>query len=194
MSEIEIQCDCGNFKGRVKNASPKSGNHIVCYCKDCQAFAQFLNKTDTVLDTNGGSELFQVPQASIEITNGHEHIKLMRLSEKGLNRWYADCCKSPIGNTMGSSSPFAGLLTYSMKVDADLRQKTGPIRGYFFMKSAKGTVPDAIKKIGTPFSMLMKLLWQMIVWKVKGLNNPSPFFDADGKPVAEPVLYDAGAK
>jgi hypothetical protein len=193
MNDLQIQCDCANVKGRVKNASPKSGNHIICYCKDCQAFAQFLDKIDSVLDANGGSEIFQTPQASIEITHGQEHIKCIRLSEKGLNRWYAECCKTPIANTMGSGAPFAGLLTYSVKTDPDLLAKTGPIKGYFFTKSAKGSLPDTIRKTGAPFTMLIKLLSYMIVWKAKGLNKPSSFFDADGKPVATATLYDATA-
>jgi hypothetical protein len=40
------------------------------------------------------------------------HLRLMRLSEKGLLRWYAGCCDTPLFNTMATPKvPFVGVLT-----------------------------------------------------------------------------------
>lgn len=117
MGTIQLSCDCGSVKGQLTEISPTTGNRIVCYCKDCQAFAEFLGKEAEILDPHGGSDIYQSPQAHIHITEGYEHIGRMRLSEKGLNRWYTTCCKSPIGNTMGAGSPFMGVLRYAMRGD-----------------------------------------------------------------------------
>src|SRR5450432_1815310 len=94
------QCRCATIKGFVKD--PRTVNHAVCYCRDCQAFAHFLGQEGAVLDTIGGTYVVQVPPSSITITQGGATLACMRLTEKGLLRWYADCCKTPIGNTLAN--------------------------------------------------------------------------------------------
>ena len=47
------------MRGVASNISPSSGFRFV-RCKDCQAFARFLDRAD-VLDPAGGTDIFQMP-------------------------------------------------------------------------------------------------------------------------------------
>ena len=60
--------------------SPGAGNHAVCYCDDCQAFAHFLGRAADILDPHGGTEIFQMSPARIALTAGTERLACMRLS------------------------------------------------------------------------------------------------------------------
>src|SRR6266446_4605702 len=53
----------------ASDVSPSSGFRFVCYCKDCQAFARFLERTD-VLDPAGGTDIFQMPPGRVKLTAG----------------------------------------------------------------------------------------------------------------------------
>lgn len=187
MGTIQLSCDCGSVKGQLTEISPTTGNRIVCYCKDCQAFAEFLGKEAEILDPHGGSDIYQSPQAHIHITEGHEHIGRMRLSEKGLNRWYTTCCKSPIGNTMGAGSPFMGVLRYAMRDNVSALRN---LDGYVFFDGAKGELPAEIRKIGFSWGKIARIVGLLVKWKVKGLNKPSAFFKPDGTPVADATIYN----
>jgi len=62
--DAELHCRCGAIQGRVKNASPRTVNRVVCYCDDCQAFLHHLGRAD-LLDANGGTDIIQVAPASL---------------------------------------------------------------------------------------------------------------------------------
>lgn len=188
MVDIPLSCDCGSLRGHVKDVTPTLGNRIVCYCKDCQSFAEFLGRESDILDENGGSDIVQLPQAHLEITEGREHIARLRLSEKGLNRWYAACCKTPIGNTMGAGSPFMGVLRYTLESNENAVTPLRPIDGYVYFAAAKGTVPEHVRKTSFSWVKIIRILWLLLKWKVQGLNKPSPVFDEDGKAVAKATV------
>jgi hypothetical protein len=99
----ELRCRCGQVEGRVRNASATTVNHVVCYCDDCQAFAQQLGRADA-LDAHGGSDIVQVAPASLEFVRGTEQIAGLRLGPRGLYRFYATCCSTPLGNTLLSAA------------------------------------------------------------------------------------------
>jgi hypothetical protein len=40
-----LRCSCGTLKGFVTH--PERVNRVVCYCRDCQAFARFLRRAST---------------------------------------------------------------------------------------------------------------------------------------------------
>jgi len=104
-----LRCRCGTVSGWVKE--PRSANRVVCYCKDCQAFAYFLGQENQILDERGGSDVIQILPKNLSFTQGIEALKCMRLTEKGLLRWYASCCNTPIGNTLANYKiSFIGLV------------------------------------------------------------------------------------
>ena len=90
------------MRGIASEVSPSSGFRFVCYCKDCQAFARFLERPD-VLDPAGGTDIFQMPPARLKLTRGMDAVTCQRLSDNVL-RWYTYYCQTPIGNTANTAA------------------------------------------------------------------------------------------
>jgi len=109
MTDISLQCQCGKVRGVARACTGTSGNRVVCCCGDCQAFAEYLQCEEDILDEFGGTEIYQTSQAQVEISSGQDQLKSMRLKRKGLLRWYTGCCNTPVANTMNAGMPFAGI-------------------------------------------------------------------------------------
>lgn len=188
MTEIALKCDCGVVSGVASHVTPSSGTRIICFCDDCQAFASYLENEDAVLDRYGGTDIFQMPISHIKITEGNEKIRCVRLTDKGMFRWYTECCKTPIGNTLSAGMPFIGVV-HNFMVDTGVRDgNLGPVRGYINTKFAKNELPADQHQSAFPIGIIMRTISKMIVWKLKGLNKPSDFFDNDGIPIIEPNI------
>lgn len=69
-----------------------------------------LEQEHKILDQYGATDIFQLPVAHLYITTGNEHIACLRLSQKGIYRWFAKCCNTLIGNTLGGKAPFIGVV------------------------------------------------------------------------------------
>lgn len=193
MVDVTLKCRCGAVQGVARNVSADTGTRIVCYCDDCQAFARYLDQEDTVLDEYGGTDIFQITPAQVEITQGAELIRCMRLTEKGLFRWYTACCKTPIGNTLSAGVPFVGIIHNFMDDDGVRDQNLGPVRGHVLCKFARGTLPAARNQTGFPLRLVIRALSRLLVAKLRGQNRPSPFFNSNGIPVSAPQISKATA-
>ena len=202
MTDIPLQCHCGAVKGIARNASPTSGNRLVCYCRSCQAFAQHLAQNSQteghqpVLDADGGTEVFQMPPARLQITVGSEYIACLKLSPKGTFRWYTRCCHTPIGNTLGAGVPFIGLIHSFIRLAPHERQQVlGNVQGYIYARHATGTRITATRHSGMPLSIALKIVSRLCIWKLRGLNRPTPLFNSRGHPIATPeiILHDIHA-
>ncbi len=184
-----LSCSCGKLKGLAENISGPVGNRIVCMCDDCQAYAHYLNRAKDVLDTNGGTDIFQVAPFRIKITSGNENLKCVRLSDKGMIRWFAGCCNTPVGNTMASSKvPFIGMVHLFMNKSGDKNQyekAVGPIIAKVQGQFAIGELPeDAYKK--APLSLILRAITFLFFAWLKKQHQPNPVFDSSGKPTVEP--------
>src|SRR5262245_39249766 len=127
--DVELGCRCGHVHGRVRGASPEAVNRAVCYCDDCQAFLHYLGRAN-MLDAHGGTDIVQVAPSSLSFDRGTDRIACVRLSPKGLYRWYASCCKTPLGNTVGPALPFVGIVAEAFRPDAHRRDELfGKTRG-----------------------------------------------------------------
>lgn len=145
-------------------------------------------REDDILDEYGGTDIFQMPVAHIKITKGSQQIRCMRLSPKGLFRWYTECCKTPIGNTLSAGMPFVGVI-HSFMDDAGMRDKNlGPVLGYTRIKFAQKTIPPDKNPSTFPIGIILKSLSSIVRWKLQRLNKPSLFFDHDGIPVSPPHI------
>ncbi len=194
MTEIDLQCLCGSVQGVACNITPNFGTRVVCYCDDCQAFARYLDREDAVLDEYGGTDLFQMPISHLKITHGAENIRCMRLSPKGMFRWYTACCKTPIGNTLTAGVPFIGLIHNFIKDPGIREQHFGPVLGYVHTKFVKKALPSGLNQSTFPLRIMLRWLSKVILWKLKGLNKPSVFFDSNGKPVSMPHILNSTIK
>lgn len=189
--DLTIRCTCGALQGVARGISPKAGNHAVCYCDDCQAFAHFLGRAAEILDAHGGTEVFQMSPAALSITAGSERLACMRLTDRGLFRWYAGCCNTPIGNTMQTSQlPFVGMVHLCIRPPAEdptLERALGPVQVWSFRRYAKGDgAALPADRVPIPL-MVLRLLGSMLKWRLRGDHRRSPFFEPrTGTPIASP--------
>jgi Family of unknown function (DUF6151) len=176
MTDVALRCRCGKLRGIAHDASAKSGVHLRCYCDSCQAFMKFLEHSE-ILDPNGGTDIFQMSAKRLEITEGEPELRCMRLSPKGLLRWYAGCCRTPIGNTISGKMPFIGLITAF--VDTEKRSvddQLGKPVGYIHGKFATGDVPAHIDPKGSPL-LIARCMRKMIGWWLFDKEGKAQLFD-----------------
>lgn len=192
MTDIPIKCSCGKFRAQLNNAGPRHGCHVVCYCDSCQAFARYLGREDEILDQNGGSEIYQASPGRLEILQGQEQLACVHLTEKPTLRWYADCCKTPIGNTLNTNKlPFIGLLHSCLDASdspAGLDGLIGPVRARVNGDGAKGDTSGLRISKSAPLSIYWRFAILLLGTKLKGEHKKSPLFDHEsGKPIVRPV-------
>lgn len=185
---IKLKCSCGAVQGVALDITPANGNRVVCCCDDCQRFANHLESKEKVLDAFGGTEIFQTSQSQVKINKGQEHLRCLRLSSKGLNRWYTDCCNTPIGNTLNAGLPLIGLIHTFMRIQGNRINTLGPVRAYVQTKHALGTPTYPKPSKGFPPGITLRMIRKIAQWKIRGMNKPSAFFDDDGQPIVEPVI------
>lgn len=178
--DVEVGCRCGEVRGSVKNASPQTVNRVVCYCDDCQAFAHHLGRAD-LLDAHGGTDIVQVAPAALSFDRGAERILGVRLGPKGLHRFYADCCKTPLGNTVGTGIPFVGIVAQAFDGEGDRDSLLGEPIGAIQGKYAVGAAPEGSTKMN--LRLLARAVRMILGWRLSGKAWPHPFFDrATGAP------------
>jgi hypothetical protein len=179
-----LQCQCGTIQGYV--VRPGMAKRAVCYCKDCQAFAHFLKRADTLLDEQRGTAIVATVPGQVHFTRGIEALACISLSDHGLLRWYASCCSTPIGNTPRDfKTPYVGLIESCLKSNTpSLQESFGPLRMVLNTKSARGRVTS------TPARNLVAMLGVMksvIGSRLSGAYKRNPFFEtAMGAPIARP--------
>ena len=175
--ELPLRCRCGQVRGIAREVSPSGGFRFVCYCKDCQAFARFLDQTD-VLDAAGGTDIFQMPPARVELTSGTDAMRCLRLSATGVFRWYSDCCRTPIANTAPDPRfPIAALIHSFMDASGRFRDSAlGPPLCRIYERSAVGPLPPTAASPSL-LGMSVRRASKLLGWWVRGLARPNPFFD-----------------
>ena len=126
-------------------------NRVRCYCSDCRAFGRFFGAGSNVLDSQGGTEIVQVAQGRVHITQGLDQIDAIRLSDKGMVRWYTRCCRTPIGNTMNSPGwSFMGLIHTCLApegLDQDFGSRVGAVNTGSAIGSPKPKQRGALKAV-----------------------------------------------
>jgi hypothetical protein len=186
-SVLPLRCRCGHVRGAACEVAPSGGLRFVCYCKDCQAFARFLGRPD-VLDPAGGTDIFHMPTGRVKLTGGTNAVRCVSFSGKVL-RWYADCCRTPIGNTAGAGFPVVGLIHSFMSDAADGRSREevlGPALCRIYEHSATGPLPPHAAPPATLRVFGYRIL-KVLAWWLRGLGRQNPFFDNHTKePLSAP--------
>jgi hypothetical protein len=182
---IALRCQCGKLQGEVDTR--RVAARAVCYCKDCQAFARFLGAEERVLDGAGGTGIAAAQPAGVRFTSGLEHLACMSLSPKGIYRWYASCCRTPVGNTPRNAKlPYVGLVRACLDApDEILDRELGAARFTANTESARGPVTST--PLGTARA-LVKIGGMLLRARFGGSWRDNPFFDAAGAPVRAPQV------
>lgn len=182
----QIQCQCGTVSGHLEGTG--ISNRAICYCADCRAFARFLGRSDDVLDEQGGTEVVQVAQHRLRFSRGKAHLAAVRLSEKGMLRWYAQCCSTPLGNTMlNPKMSFIGLVHSPLDrahMDRDFGEKVARVN------TASATSERKPKAEGLP-GAIVRLLWIALASRISGDYKKTELFDEHGVPIVRPRVLSA---
>ena len=177
-----LRCDCGTVQGMVSH--PEKAQRGVCYCRDCQAFAHALGRAADILDANGGTDVVAAQPQQVTFTAGAERLACLSLTEKGLLRWYASCCSTPIGNTQRDFHfAHVGLLHNCLEHGTrSIEESFGPVRLVSGTASAKGPVDP---KRWSTLAGVARFVAALIRARLNGSYRRTPFFDAKtGRPIA----------
>ena len=193
MSHHLLRCRCGTVRGAV--ALPALGR-AVCYCRDCRAYAYFLQREGEVLDDAGGTQVVATLPRQVRFEpEGLDALACMSLSERGILRWYAGCCNTPIGNTPRNARiPYVGLVHNCLASDPSrsLEASFWPLRMRVNTESATRPVAS------TPLVVLAVMLGSvqpLLSTRWDGSWRDNPFFHADsGKPIRSPRVLGAGER
>ena len=178
----KLRCRCGSLQGNV-DARHLYGR-AVCYCKDCQGFARFLGSPEQILNGQGGTEIVAILPAAVHFTAGLDKLACMSLSDQGLLRWYAACCRTPVGNTPRDHKiPYVGLVRACLP---ELDESFGPLK----IAINTGSATDVVK--ATPvmaFLGLMRIMRKVIAARLRGKYKENPFFTSkSGEPIRTPQV------
>ena len=188
--DLYLSCRCKKIKGIARNINPARTGRIICLCDDCQAYARYLDNNE-VLDENGGTEVIPLYPSDIEFTEGRDLIKCLRLMPgRGLYRWYAGCCHSPLVNIPPTPKiPYAGVLhTFIEGGKPLLEEKFGKVKGRVNGRFGKGELPPGTNEKVSWHLMLTTIIPFVLVGKLKKKQSPSPFFNEDGISTCHPTI------
>lgn len=184
MSDVKMRCACGKVRGTAEGVAPDAVNHCYCYCHDCRAFVHWLEQ-DALLDAWGGAHYVQLARARFRIDEGRSELACLRLSPRGLHRFYAACCKTPIANAM-PRVPFASLTVGTLELEgpesallpeADVVHPGSALRGPPRGSSGRHT----LRALARPGRL-------MAGWLARGLGQPTPLFDRSERASVEPRI------
>jgi hypothetical protein len=175
-----FQCRCGALRGEIVHT--ERALRAACYCRDCQAYAHVLGEGARVLDTHGGTEVVVTQAAYVRITGGQAQLACLSLSPRGLLRWYARCCSTPIANTPRDwRLPYVGMVHTCLHHPRPLEHAFPGVQLRVNTKSAHGTPPPASRVAGT--ARFLRTALRLVYARLSGAYRRTPFFDGDGAPV-----------
>ena len=179
-SPARFECTCGTVAGEVTSASRKTGTHVECFCADCRAAQIYLGQPDP---HPNGVHIFQISPEMVHFSQGTEHLRILRLGPKGLMRWYADCCKAPLFNTLPKPTiPFAGLIVDRLQDPA----RIGKVVTQSFLPGK-----DGARRHKGALTMTMQVLKRAVAARMSGEWRDTPFFDIEtGAPTAPVHILD----
>jgi hypothetical protein len=186
-----IRCTCGAVKGELELS--RDINRCLCYCKDCQAFAHFLGRAGEILDAQGGTEVIHTAPRRIRLMEGREKLACVRLTDKGMLRWYASCCKTPLGNTLASPGmSFVGLVHSCLgAAPRPLDEVFGPMHMRVNGASAIGIPKPRDEHV---LGAIVQLVGMMARERLNGGYRQTPFFTVTRQPVATPRVLSVGER
>ncbi len=196
-TDVPIRCGCGALGGTARALSAETGNRLICHCDDCQTFPFALGCADRVLDAHGGTDIFQTSPAKVSFDSGREHLACLRLTPGGLLRWFADCCQTPIGNTIARAGmPFVGLVHVALDVESLGRGRDdvlGPVRDRIQGRFARGGASAAGARDRVSPATVVRITSMILRARLRGDQRRSPFFDAQGATTVEPRVLEPEA-
>lgn len=186
---LSLRCECGRVQGRVE--TDQVYVRAKCYCRDCQAYARWLDRPG-VVDAQGGTDIVAMNPAAVHFTSGSEQIACMSLSEKGLLRWYAVCCRTPLGNTPRDAKvSYVGVITTGLSPAWEVDQAFGA-QGEVVINA--GSAAGKVK--ATPLGFVvggLRILRNIVGARLRK-QGPTLFFDGEGQPIRKVEVLSAAER
>lgn len=136
-----------------------------------------------MLDPRGGTEIVQVSQSRLRFDNGLDELACLRLSPRGLLRWYARCCNTPLGNSLSNPKlSFIGLIHSCMdpaSLERDFGSRVADVNTDTALGDPKPRRTGLVPTMG-------RMLAMVLTDRISGRDRRSPLFTGEGKPIAEP--------
>jgi hypothetical protein len=182
-TDYPLQCACGQLKGTLVAGAKYM--RAVCYCRDCQAYAESLGEPGKILDANGGTDVVASLQSHVRFTDDIEQLACLSLTERGLLRWYAACCGTPIANTPRDPKiSYVGIIHTALDRDASHLDSTfGPPQLATNVDTARGAVASSGVRTLTA---TLRIIARIVQARIDGSWRRSPFFGSDFRPVVKP--------
>lgn len=169
---LSLRCQCGTLQGVVEPRHAYVA--MTCYCKDCQAFARTLDRVD-MLDAHDGTGIVAMGPAGVRFTQGLDQLACLSLSPKGLLRWYAACCNTPIANTpRGRALPYVGTVAGCIATPHERNAAFGSAPIMVNTDSARGDVE--LTPLRT-FLGVLRIMRGVIAIRLRGGQRDNPFFE-----------------
>lgn len=184
-----LSCRCGQVTAQVEEASTYT--RATCYCRDCQAYARFLGEPH-LLDAWGGTDIIAMAPAGMRIVSGHARLACVSLGAKGLLRWYAACCRTPLGNTpRDGGMAYVGIIATYLSPAGVVNERLGQA-GRIVLNGGSATAPVR----ATPLALVLgglRIFANVLAAKLRR-QPPALFFDADGQPIRDPQVLSPGQR
>lgn len=192
-ASCRVRCQCGALEGTFTRSGPTI--RLLCYCHDCQGFAQALGQAARVLDALGGLDVLLTQPKNLTFTKGEQQLACLRLTPDGLLRWHTRCCSTLIGSTLANPKlSFLGLSNTCLDTGGlSLDDFLGPVTAWSFTASARGS-PRRLMESGRRRMRAFALL-SIASARLSGQYKHTPFFRLDtGMPVATPRVLSAAER
>lgn len=177
---IQVRCRCGKVQGE---AAPAGYARVTCYCRDCRTYARWLG-TPGVLDASGGTDIVAMAPSRLRFSAGVSEIACATISGR-VHRWYAACCRTPLGNTPRDPRVhYVGLCTACLAPAEAVDAAFGPAgRCVVHAGSATSPVrPTRLAFIGAGLGVATGILGARL-----RRQRSSPFYDeTTGEPIQAP--------
>jgi len=187
MTDLALSCRCGKLQGTISDVEHRSGERARCYCRDCQSYAHHLGTAEYILDEHGGTGMYLTTPRGLSFQHGAEQLACLQLSPKGPLRWYAQCCNTPIANVISNPKmPFASVPLAA--IPGDIPAALGTRETGILARDAHGTPINAQTHDGMSPAAGLRAVLRVLRGRLLGHHRDSPFFKADGTPVAPPRI------
>jgi hypothetical protein len=156
------------------------GTRVLCYCVDCQTAARALG-AEEILGPGSGTDLWQTTPDRLQIDAGAAHLAILRLSPRGLFRWYAACCDTPLCNTLPRLGfPFLGVI---LRDRAAADEALGPVFAHVGTAGARprGSAPAEDRRFQAAG---MRVLQRAFAAFASGRSRTHPLRGPDGTALA----------
>ena len=179
-ADYPIRCRCGQLQASLLAGAPTM--RAVCYCRDCQAYAEALGEPGAILDSHGGTEVVASLQSQVRFTQGIANLACLSLTERGLLRWYARCCNTAIGNTPRDPRiSYVGFVHTCLGGDRRSRDTIfGPPELANSVEHARGPVASSgFRRL----TATLRIIGRLLRARLNGSWRRSPFFGGDLRPI-----------